>query len=72
VEGSFLSAIVCTRFDDVKESEIWTAEPLAPEPSDIEFAIAVEKLERHTNHEIFINSQQNCLKQAIRYYFRDS
>jgi hypothetical protein len=45
------------------------AEPLAPEPSDVEFKIAIEKLERHTIYEIFINSQQNSLNQAVRYSY---
>jgi hypothetical protein len=72
VEEAFPSAIVCTRFDYVKESEIRTAEPLAPEPSDVEFEIAIEKLERDTIYKLFIYSHQNCLKQAVRYSYCDS
>jgi hypothetical protein len=33
--------------NDVKQTEIHTAEPLVPEPSNFEVEMAVEKLKRH-------------------------
>jgi hypothetical protein len=33
--------------NDVKQREIQTAEPLVPEPSDLEFEMAIEMLKRH-------------------------
>jgi hypothetical protein len=42
-----------TKFDDVRESEIQTAEPLASEPSDVEFEIVLEKLESHDLRDIY-------------------
>jgi hypothetical protein len=47
VEESFISAIECTEVNDVRQTEIHTAEPLVPEPSDSEVEIAIEKLKRH-------------------------
>jgi hypothetical protein len=32
---------------DVRQTEIYTAEPLVPEPSDSEVEMAIEKLKRH-------------------------
>jgi hypothetical protein len=33
--------------NDVRHTEIHTAEPLVPEPSTAEFEMAIEKLKRH-------------------------
>jgi hypothetical protein len=33
--------------NDVRRTEIHTAEPLVPEPSALEFELAIEKLKRH-------------------------
>jgi len=33
--------------NDVRQTEIHTAEPLVPEPSDFEFEFAIEKLKCH-------------------------
>jgi hypothetical protein len=33
--------------NDVRQTEIHTAEPLVPEPSDFEVEMAIEKLKRH-------------------------
>jgi hypothetical protein len=33
--------------NDVRQTEIYTAEPLVPEPSEPEFEMAIEKLKRH-------------------------
>jgi len=33
--------------NDVRQTEIRTAEPQVPEPCDFEFELAVEKLKRH-------------------------
>ena len=35
------------RVNDVRQTEIHTAEPLVPEPSAFEFETAIEKLQRH-------------------------
>jgi hypothetical protein len=34
-------------FNDVRQTEICTAEPLVPEPSTFEVEMAIEKLKRH-------------------------
>jgi hypothetical protein len=49
VEESFLSAIECTvhGVNDVRETEVHTAQPLVPEPSASEVQVAIEKLKRH-------------------------
>jgi hypothetical protein len=33
--------------NDVRQTEIHTAEPLVPEPSTFEYEMAIEKLKRH-------------------------
>jgi hypothetical protein len=35
------------RVNDVRQTEIHTAEPLVPEPSAFEIEMAIEKLKRH-------------------------
>jgi hypothetical protein len=47
VEETFLSAMECTKFNDVRQTEMHTAEPLMPEPSAFVFEMAIEKLKRH-------------------------
>jgi hypothetical protein len=42
----------------VKQTEIRTAEPLAPEPSAFEFEMTIGKL-KATNHQVSIKFQQN-------------
>jgi hypothetical protein len=44
--------------NDVRKTEIRTAEPLVPEPSAFEFAVATVKL-KSQNHQVLIKSQQN-------------
>jgi hypothetical protein len=44
--------------NDVRQTEIHTAEPLVPEPSDPEVEMAIEKL-KSTNHQVMIKFQQN-------------
>ena len=44
--------------NDVRQTEIYTAEPLVPEPSSFEFETTNEK-EKDTYHQILIKSQQN-------------
>jgi hypothetical protein len=58
VEESFLSAIQLHGFNGVRQTEIHTAGPLVPEPSDSEVEMAVEKL-KDTNHQVLIKFQQN-------------
>ena len=42
--------------NDVRQTEIHTAEPLVPESSAFEIELAVEKL-KFTNHQVLIKSQ---------------
>ena len=48
--------------NDVRQTEIHSAEPIIPEPSAFEVELAIEKL-NVTNHQVLIKSQQNCSKQ---------
>jgi len=50
--------------NDVRKTEIRTAEPLVPEPSAFEFAVATVKL-KSQNHQVLIKSQQNWLDQRV-------
>jgi hypothetical protein len=45
--------------NDVRQTELHTAEPLAPEPSDFDVEMAVGKLKKGTNHQVLIKFQQN-------------
>ena len=45
-------------FNDVRQTEIHTAELMVPEQSIFEFDIATEKLKSHS-HQVLIKSQQN-------------
>jgi len=47
VEETFLSAVRYTGFKDVRQTEIQTTEPQAPEPSAFEVEMAIGKLKRH-------------------------
>jgi hypothetical protein len=58
VEELFLSAIHVRGVNDVRQTEIHTAEPLVPEPSAFEIELAIEKF-KVTNHQVLIKSQQN-------------
>jgi hypothetical protein len=49
--------------NDVRQTDIHTAEPLGPEPSAFEVEMANEKL-KDTNHHALTKSQQNRLKQG--------
>jgi len=40
-------------FSDVRQTEIHTAEPLVPEPSAVEFDLAIEKLKSHKSPSIY-------------------
>jgi len=44
--------------NDVRQTEIHTAEPLVPEPRVFEFELVIEKL-KVTNHQVLIKFQQN-------------
>jgi len=44
--------------NDVRQAEIYTVEPLVPEPSAFEVELAIGKL-KITNHHVLIRSQQN-------------
>jgi len=58
VEETFLSAIELHGVNDVRLTEIHTAEPLAPEPSASEDEMLTEKLKRYSHH-ILIKYQLN-------------
>ena len=47
MEEPFLPTIECTWFNDVRQKEIHTAEPLVPQPSAFEVEMATEKIKRH-------------------------
>ena len=47
MEEIFLSAIQRAWGYDVGQAEIYTAEPLVPDPSDSEFELAIDKLKSH-------------------------
>jgi hypothetical protein len=46
-ENHFSQLLNVSGFNDVRQTEIYTAEPLVPESSTFEFEMAVEKLKRH-------------------------
>jgi hypothetical protein len=58
VEESFLSAIQCYWIKDVRQAEIYTTEPMVPEPCAFEVELAIEKL-KDINHQVLIKSLQN-------------
>jgi len=47
VEELFLPAVELHRVNDVRQTEIHTAEPLVPEPSASEIELAIEKLKSY-------------------------
>jgi hypothetical protein len=66
VEETFLSVIEFTRgYNDVRQTEIRTAELLAPKPNAFEVEMAIEKV-KDTNHQVLIKSQQNLLTVSLR------
>ena len=54
MEEPFLPAIDCTvhGVNDVKQTEIHTAEPLVPKPSAFEVELAIEKIKSHKSPDI--------------------
>jgi hypothetical protein len=45
--------------NEVRQNEMDTAEQLVSEPSAFEFELAIEKLKKLINHQIFIKFEQN-------------
>jgi hypothetical protein len=45
--------------NDVRQTELHTAEPLVPEPSAFDVDMAVGKLKKDTNHQVPIKLQHN-------------
>jgi len=45
--------------NDVRHTEVHTAEPLVPEPSAFDVELAIEKLKKGKNDQVLIKSQQN-------------
>ena len=45
--------------NDVRQTQLLTAEPLVPEPSAFDVEMAVGKLKKDTNHQVLIKFQQN-------------
>jgi hypothetical protein len=52
VEKLLLPIIECTWGNDVRQTEIHTAEPLVPEPSSFEFGIAIENWKSYKSSDI--------------------
>jgi len=50
--------------NDVRQTEIPTAEPLVPEPSAFELRWLLKSL-KDAYHQVLIKSHQNCLKQGV-------
>jgi hypothetical protein len=55
----FSQLFVVHGVSNVRQTEIRTAEPLVPEPRASDFEMSIEKIKRHTNHQVLIKSQQN-------------
>jgi len=53
--------------NDVRQTEIHTAEPLVPEPSASELELTIKKL-KVTYHQVLIKYQQNCLKHGVKQF----
>ena len=51
-EYNFSQLLNIHGFNDVRQTEIHTAKPLVPEPSDFEFELAIEKLKTHKSPDI--------------------
>ena len=64
MEEPFLSAVQCYWIKDVTQTEIYTTEPLVPEPSAFEVEMVIEKLQ-DIYHQVLIKSLQNWLKQGV-------
>jgi hypothetical protein len=47
VEKPFSQLLNVHGVNDIRYTEIHTAEPLVPEPSTVEFEMAIEKLKKH-------------------------
>ena len=57
--GTFFSQLLNVHgVNDVRQTEIPTAEPLVPQPSAFDAEMTNEKLKRQ-NHQVLIKSQQN-------------
>jgi hypothetical protein len=53
--------------NDVRQTEIHTAEQLVPEPNASEVAMVIEKLKRHESP-LLIKSQKNLLNQGVEQF----
>jgi hypothetical protein len=60
----FSELLIVHGFSDVMQTEIHTAEPLVPDLGAVEVELAIEKL-KVKNHQVFIKSKQNCLRQEV-------
>ena len=60
----FSQLLIIHEVNDVRQTELHTAEPQVPEPSTSEAELAIEKLKRH-NHQVLTKSQQNWLRQGV-------
>ena len=65
---SYANNWMCLRINDVRKTEIQTAEPLVREPSAFEVEMANEVL-KDINQQILIKFQQIWLKQDVEVYF---
>jgi hypothetical protein len=53
--------------NNVRQTEMHTAEPLIPKPSSFMVEIAIEKLKRY-KYQVLIKFQQNWSKQEVIHY----
>ena len=63
----FSQLLIVHGVNDVRQSEIHTAEPLVSQPSVFEVELAIKKSEV-TNHQVLIKSQQNWLKEGVVHF----
>jgi len=52
VEKRFLSPLESRGYNDIRHTEICTAEPQVPDPNAFEFEITVEKKKRHKSPDV--------------------
>ena len=52
MEELFLLPIECTSVNDIKHTDIHTAEPIVPEPSAVKAKLAIGKLKSHKSPDI--------------------
>lgn len=59
--------IECKRGNDVRQAEIYVAEPHVSQPSAFEIELKIEKL-KVTNHRVWIKFEKNWLRQGVEQF----